>query len=52
MLVHYYKFERGDIDADVLFEPVGSKRLPDVNWATMASLRRRRRSPPGCSSTA
>ncbi len=38
MLVHYYKFARGDIDADVLFEPVGSKKLPDVNWATMASF--------------
>jgi toxin CptA len=38
MLVHYYKFARGDIDAEVLFDPVGSKRLPDINWATMASF--------------
>jgi toxin CptA len=38
MLVHYYKFARGNIAADVLFDPVGSKRLPDVNWATMASF--------------
>ncbi|MEO6020096.1 MAG: cytosine permease [Knoellia sp.] len=38
MLVHYYKFARGNIDADVLFEPVGSKKLPDINWATMFSF--------------
>jgi toxin CptA len=38
MLVHYFKFARGHIDADVLFDPVGTKRLPDVNWATMASF--------------
>ena len=38
MLVHYYKFARGRIDTEVLFDPVGSKRLPDINWATMASF--------------
>ncbi len=38
MLVHYFKFAKRHIDADVLFEPVGSKRLPDVNWATMVSF--------------
>jgi NCS1 family nucleobase:cation symporter-1 len=38
MLVHYFKFAKGHIDAEVLFEPVGSKRLPDVNWATMVSF--------------
>lgn len=38
MLVHYYRFERGRIDADRLFEPVGSKRLPDINWAAMTSF--------------
>ena len=32
MLVHYFRFERGDLDADRLFDPVGSSRLPDVNW--------------------
>ena len=38
MLVHYYKFERGHLDADRLFVPVGSSRLPDVNWAAMISF--------------
>ena len=38
MLVHYFKFARRHIDASVLFEPVGSKRLPDINWATMVSF--------------
>jgi toxin CptA len=38
MLVHYYKFEKRHIDADRLFAPVGTKRLPDVNWATMAAF--------------
>ncbi|WP_219417223.1 purine-cytosine permease family protein [Pseudonocardia nigra] len=38
MLVHYYRFERADLDADRLFEPVHSKRLPDVNWATMTAF--------------
>ncbi len=38
MLVHYYKFAHGEIDTDALFEPVGTKKLPDVNWATMVSF--------------
>jgi nucleobase:cation symporter-1, NCS1 family len=38
MLVHYFRFERGDLDANRLFDPVGSKRLPDVNWAAMTSF--------------
>ncbi|NJC71319.1 cytosine permease [Planosporangium thailandense] len=35
MLVHYYRVERRKIQADRLFDPVGSRRLPDVNWSTM-----------------
>ncbi len=38
MLVHYYKFERGKLNTERLFDPVGARRLPDVNWATMASF--------------
>jgi nucleobase:cation symporter-1, NCS1 family len=38
MLVQYYRFERGDLDAARLFEPVGTARLPDVNWAAMVSF--------------
>jgi len=38
MLVHYFKFAKRHIDSGVLFEPVGSKRLPDVNWTTMVSF--------------
>lgn len=38
MLVHYFRFARRDIDAQVLFDPIGSRRLPDVNWATMFSF--------------
>ena len=38
MLVHYFRFERGAIDADKLFAPVGSGRIPDVNGATLASF--------------
>ncbi len=33
MLVHFYWVERGRSDYRVLFEPVGTKRLPGVNWA-------------------
>ncbi|MFF4758495.1 purine-cytosine permease family protein [Streptomyces sp. NPDC001292] len=33
MLVHYYRVERGSIQVDRLFDPVGTRRLPDVNWA-------------------
>ncbi len=36
MLVHYYKFERGKLDADRLFDRPGTGRLPNVNWVTMA----------------
>jgi nucleobase:cation symporter-1, NCS1 family len=35
MLVHYYVIDKGRVDAQRLFDPVGSRRLPDVNWATM-----------------
>jgi NCS1 nucleoside transporter family len=38
MLVQYYRFERGDLDAARLFEPVGTPRLCDVNWAAMVSF--------------
>ena len=38
MLVHYFRFERGELDADRLFDPVGSSRLPNVNWAAMVSF--------------
>ncbi|MEO5654020.1 MAG: cytosine permease [Marmoricola sp.] len=33
MLVHYYLIEKGNVQIDRLFDPVGTKRLPDVNWA-------------------
>lgn len=35
MLVHYFVVESRQIRAQRLFDPVGSRRLPDVNWATM-----------------
>jgi toxin CptA len=38
MLVHYFRFERGGLDADRLFDPVGSSRLPDVNLAALTSF--------------
>src|SRR3954470_13438611 len=38
MLVHYYRFARGAIDAERLFAPVRSPLLPDVNWAAMTSF--------------
>jgi toxin CptA len=38
MLVHYYKFERGDLNTARLFDPPGAGRLPNINWATMASF--------------
>lgn len=38
MLVHYFRIERRNIDARLLFDPVGSKRLPDVNGAALASF--------------
>lgn len=33
MLVHYYRLERGVKGVDRLFDPVGTPRLPNVNWA-------------------
>jgi NCS1 nucleoside transporter family len=33
MLVHYYRVERGRMRVDRLFDPVGTTRLPNVNWA-------------------
>jgi nucleobase:cation symporter-1, NCS1 family len=36
MLVHYFVIEHRNLDAQRLFDPVGSRRLPDVNWTTMA----------------
>ena len=38
MLVHYYKFERGDLNTSRLFDRPGAGRLPNINWATMASF--------------
>lgn len=38
MLVHYFVIEKRRLDAQRLFEPVGSRRLPDVNWATMVAF--------------
>ncbi|TRW81404.1 cytosine permease [Mycolicibacterium sp. 018/SC-01/001] len=35
MLVHYFVLQKRDLDARTLFEPVGSRNLPDVNWTTM-----------------
>ena len=33
MLVHYYRIERGRVRVDRLFDPVGTHRLADLNWA-------------------
>jgi toxin CptA len=33
MLVHYYRIERGAVRVDRLFDPPGTSRLPNVNWA-------------------
>jgi toxin CptA len=33
MLVHYFRIERSRVRVDRLFDPVGTSRLPDVNWA-------------------
>lgn len=38
MLVHYYRLERGEVRVDRLFDPVGSSRLADVNWAGIAAF--------------
>jgi NCS1 nucleoside transporter family len=33
MLVHYHRIERGRVRVGRLFDPVGTPRLADVNWA-------------------
>jgi toxin CptA len=35
MLVHYFVIEKRRLNALRLFDPIGSRRLPDINWATM-----------------
>lgn len=34
MLVHYYAIEKSHVDAQRLFDPIGTRRLPHVNWTT------------------
>ena len=36
ILVHYFVIERRRLNAARLFDPIGSRRLPDINWSTMA----------------
>jgi toxin CptA len=38
MLVHYYRIERAAVRVDRLFDPIGTRRLPDVNWAGYAAF--------------
>lgn len=38
MLVHYYRLERQATATARLFDPVGTKRLPDINWATITAF--------------
>lgn len=38
MLVHFFWLERDSRHVDRLFAPVGSDRLPDVNWAALVSF--------------
>ena len=38
MLVHYYGFERRSGSFGHLFDGVGSKRLPDLNWRAFAAF--------------
>lgn len=38
MLVHFYAIERGTDRICRLFDPVGSPRLPAVNWAAMTAF--------------
>lgn len=38
MLVHYYVFERDSRRFDHLFDPVGSTRMPDVNWRALTAF--------------
>ncbi len=35
MLVQYFIIEKRNMRVQLLFDPVGSRRLPDVNWTTM-----------------
>jgi toxin CptA len=38
MLVHYYWLERDSSAIDRLFDPVKTRRLPDINWSTMVAF--------------
>ena len=38
MLVHYYRIERGRVQVERLFDPVGTRRLLAVNWAGYVSF--------------
>lgn len=38
MLVHYRLFDRSGTDYTKLFDPVGTKRLPDVVWSALLAL--------------
>lgn len=38
MIIHYYVFDRHSLDFDYLFDDVGSKRLPDVNWRALTAF--------------
>src|SRR5689334_23349915 len=38
MLVHYYRIERTNVQVDRLFDPPGTPRLPNVNWAGMVAF--------------
>ncbi|MDQ8704970.1 cytosine permease [Streptomyces sp. LHD-70] len=38
MLVHYIRIERGEIAVERLFDPVGTRRLPDINWAGLTAF--------------
>lgn len=35
ILVHYFYVAKRRLPSQLLFDPIGSRRLPDVNWATM-----------------
>jgi toxin CptA len=38
MLVHYYRIERTNVQVGRLFDPPGTPRLPNVNWAGMVAF--------------
>ncbi|MFE9174402.1 purine-cytosine permease family protein [Streptomyces kebangsaanensis] len=38
MLVHYYRIERDQVSVERLFDPVGTSRLPDFNWAGLTAF--------------